>query len=126
MLGLVQHQVAPGHHTARGRAGAFGLAGFIAAEQGTDALQQQALAEWLGDVVVGAEAQAHQFIDLLVLGRQEDHRHGRALAQALQQLHPIHARHLDVEHRQIHRFCRHALKGAFAIRIGADDEAFLL
>ena len=48
---------------------ALGAAGLVAAQQGADALQQQALAERLGDVVVGAEAQAHQLVDFLVLAR---------------------------------------------------------
>ena len=126
MLGLVQHEVAAGHDAAGGGAGALGLASLVAAEQRADAFQQQALAERLGDVVVGAETQTHQFIDFLVLRRQEDHRHGTALPQPLQQFHPVHARHLDVEHGQVHRPGGEALQGAFAVGVGADGETFLL
>ena len=100
--------------------------GLVAAQQGADALDQQALAERLGDVVVGAEAQAHQLVHLLVLGGEEDHRHRAALAQPLQQLHAVHARHLDVEHRQVDRPGVQALQRAFAVGIGADLEALLL
>ena len=126
VLGLVQRQVAAHHHAAGRGAGAFRAAGLVAAQQGADALDQQALGERLGDVVVGAEAQAHQFVHLLVLGGEEDHRHGAALAQPLQQFHAVHARHLDVEHGEVDRAGVQALQGAFAVGVGADLEALLL
>ena len=74
-----------------------------AADQGADALDQQALRERLPDVVVGAHAQAEQLVDLVVLRGQEDHRDRALPAQLAQQLHAVHARHLDVEHREIDR-----------------------
>ena len=126
MLGFVQRQLAAHDHAAGGRAGAFRLAGLVAAQQGTNTLQQQTLAEWLGDVVIRAQTQAHQLVHLLVLGGQEDHRHGGACAQTLQQFHPIHARHLDVQHRQIGRPRGQTMQRAFAIGVGADQKTFLL
>ena len=126
VLGLVQHQVAARHHPAGRGARPLCLAGLVAPQQRSDPLQQQALAERLGDIVVGAQAQAHQLIDLLVLRGQEDDRHGAALAQPLQQFHPVHARHLDVEHGEIDRPGGQALQRAFAVGVGADGEALLL
>ena len=73
----------------------------LAPQQGADALDQQALRERLGDVVVGAHAQAEHLVDLVVLGGQEDHGQLALLAQPAEQLHAVHARHLDVEHRQV-------------------------
>ena len=64
-----ERQIAARHHAARRGAGALRAAGLVAAQQGADALDQQALAERLGDVVVGAEPQAHQLVHLLVLAR---------------------------------------------------------
>ena len=125
MLGFVQHEVAAGHDAGGGGAGTLGLAGFIPAQQGADAFNQQALAERLGDVVVSAEAQAHQLIDFLILGGQEDNRDGAALAQALQQFHPVHAGHLDIEHGEVHRAGGHALQRAFTVCICTDLKAFL-
>jgi hypothetical protein len=69
----------------------------LPAQQRADALDQQTLRERLLDVVVGAHAQAQHLVDLVVLGGQEDHRHRGFLAQPLQQVHAVHARHLDVE-----------------------------
>jgi hypothetical protein len=59
---------------------------FLRGADRADAFDQQALRERLLDVIVGAHAQAHQLVDLVVLGGQEDHRHLGLLAQALQQL----------------------------------------
>ncbi len=126
VLGLVERQLAAHHDPARRRAGALRAARLVAAEQGADALDQQALAERLGDVVVGAQPKPHQLIDLLVLAGEEDHRHGAAAAQALQQLHAVHARHLHVEHGEIDGTREQPLQRALAVGVGADREAFLL
>ena len=45
----------------------------------------------------------NNLVDLLVLGGEEDHRHVGLLAQPAQQLHAVHARHLDVEDGEIGR-----------------------
>ena len=47
--------------------------------------------------------QAERLVDLVVLGGQEDHGQLALLAQLAEQFHPVHARHLDVEHREIGR-----------------------
>ena len=51
-------------------------------QQRGDAAQQHAIGEWLGHVVVGAELEAHDLVDLLALRGQEEHR--RALVPAPQ------------------------------------------
>ena len=51
------------------------------AEHGADARHELARGERLGDVVVGAELEAHDLVDLAVLRRDHDDRHVRALAQ---------------------------------------------
>jgi hypothetical protein len=83
VFGLIQRQLATHHHPARRGAGPFRTAGLIAAEQGADALDQQPLGERLGYVVVGAKAEAHQFVHFLVLRGEEDDRHRTPLPQFL-------------------------------------------
>jgi hypothetical protein len=69
---------------------------------------------------VGAHLDAEQFVDLLVLGGQEDHRHVGFLAQAAQRLHPVHARHLDVEDPEIGRVGLESVKRGGPVRVGYD------
>ena len=126
VLGLIKRQVAPRHDAARRRARALGATGFVAAQQCPDALDQQPLAERLRNVVVGATPQAHQLVDLLVLAGEEDDRHVASHPQPLQQLHAVHARHLDVQYRQVDGLGDQALQRTFPVRVGPDQEAFLL
>ena len=91
-----------------------GLCGGPARDR-ADAGEQQPLAEWLGDVVIGAERQAGGLVLLLVLAGEEDHRQVGMFAQPAEQLHPVHPRHLDVEYRQIGRILGERLKGGFAV-----------
>ena len=103
MARRIEHQVA-----ARYRLPVFVLAvqvlgQALAPQQDPDPLEQQALGEWLGNVIVGAHAQAQHLIHLVILGGQKDHGKARILTQAAQQLHTVHPRHLDVEYGQIDR-----------------------
>ncbi len=52
-----------------------------AAQDRLDPFDQQALGEGFADEIVGAHLQAEQFVDLLVLGGEEDHRQVGLLAQ---------------------------------------------
>ena len=45
------------------------------------------------------------------------------LAQAAEQLHPVHPRHLDVEHGEVGRVLDERLQRRLAVRIEAGDEA---
>ncbi len=79
----------------------------------------------LGPLVsaVGAHAQAQHLVDLLVLGGEEDHRELVRLADAVQELHAVHARHLDVEDAEIGRCLGEALQRRGAVVVGLDLEA---
>ena len=99
------------------------LAQALAPQQGPDALDEQALGEGLLDVIVGAHAQAHELVDLVILGGQEDHGQIALLAQPVEQLEAVHARHLDVEDRQIDRLGGQALQSLRAVRENTHDEA---
>ena len=46
------------------------------------------------------------------------------LAQPAEQLHPVHPRHLDVEHGKVGRVVDQRLQRRLAVRIEAGDEAF--
>ncbi|MNL31347.1 hypothetical protein D3C87_1531310 [compost metagenome] len=68
MLGEVDHQVAVLEDLAL----ALGVAGLAAAQQGLDAGDQLAEAEGLDQVVVGADLEADDAVDLLALGGEHD------------------------------------------------------
>jgi hypothetical protein len=95
-----------------------------ASQHGADALEQQALRERLADEIVGAHAQAQHLVDLLVLRGQEDHRELLGLANAVEQLHAVHARHLDVEDAEVGRGLVQSLQRRGAIVIGLDLKPF--
>ena len=94
-----------------------------AAEHRLDPLDQQALRERLLDEVVGAHLQAEQFVDLVVLGGEEDDRQVGLLAQPPQQLHAVHARHLDVEDGEVGHADLEAVERRGAVGVGLDAVA---
>ena len=47
-------------------------------------------------------------------------------AQAAEQFHAVHLRHLDVENSEVRRIFQQRLQGSFAIGIDARDETFCL
>ena len=65
-----------------------------AAQDRADAGDQQPLRKGFGDIVVGTHRESQRLVDLVVLAGEEDHRKLAFLAQAAQQLEPVHARHL--------------------------------
>ena len=65
-----------------------------------------------------------RIVDLLVLGGEEDHRHVGLLAQAAEQLHAVHARHLDVEDRKVRRRGAKTVQRRRSVRVGHDAIAF--
>ena len=93
------------------------------AQDSADAGDEEALAERLGDIVVGAERQAQRLVQLVVLARQEDGGDGALLAQPAEQLMPVHPRHLDVEHGEIGRILGQRLQRRLAIGVEPDGEA---
>ena len=72
----VEHHVAAHQDRLRVAVGGL-LPRLLAAQQGTDAFDQQALRKRLLDIIVRAHAQAHDLVHLFVLRGQEDHRHVR-------------------------------------------------
>src|SRR5687767_9780119 len=72
------------------------------AQERLDPAQQLAQAERLGQVVVGAQLQADDLVDLLVAGGEHEHRGFRARgAQPAEDLEAVHARQADVEQDQV-------------------------
>src|SRR5665213_1668673 len=96
------------------------------AQQRADALDQQALRERLLDVVVRAHTQAENLIHLVVLRRQEDHWHRALLAQMAEELHAVHARHLDVEDGEIGGLRRQTLECFRTVGIATHGKALRL
>jgi hypothetical protein len=86
-------------------------------------LDQQALRERLADEVVGPELEAEQLVDLLVLGGKEDHRQVGLLPQTPEEFHAVHARHLDVEDREVGRLLAQAVERRGAVGVGLDAVA---
>src|SRR6185312_16543090 len=54
-------------------------------------------------------------VDLLVLGGEEDHGELAPLAKPPQQLHAVHARHLDIEDGEVRRALGEAVERACAV-----------
>ena len=75
-----------------------------APQERLDPAHQLAQPERLGQVVVGAELQADDLVDLVVAGRQdEDRRLGAGRAEPAQDLEAVDARQADVEHDEVGR-----------------------
>ena len=122
----VQHEVAAAQDVLVVRLAGFLRRQVAPAQQRPDTLDQQPLGERFLDVVVGAHAQAQHLVDLVVLGGEEDHRHVRFLADLAQQLHAVHARHLDVEYGEVGGLAPEPLERLGASRIGAHPESLVL
>uniref|UniRef100_A4WVN9 Uncharacterized protein n=1 Tax=Cereibacter sphaeroides (strain ATCC 17025 / ATH 2.4.3) TaxID=349102 RepID=A4WVN9_CERS5 len=93
-------------------------------QERADPLDQEALREGLLDIVVGPHAQAEHLVDLVILRGEEDHRHRRLLPKALEEVHPIHARHLDVEHRHVRHPLVEGIERRLTVIVGLDLEPF--
>src|SRR5947208_1402057 len=91
-----------------------------AAQGGPHARPELAQRERLGDVVVGAELEAEDLVDLLGLRREHDDRDGRARAQPPAHLEPVHLAHHHVEHDEVQGRLGEALQRLPAV-VGAYD-----
>ena len=88
-----------------------------AAQRGLHPRAELAHRERLGDVVVRAELEAEDLVDLLGLGREHDDRHGLALgAQAPADLEAVHARQHHVEDDQVEDLLVEARERFSAVR----------
>src|SRR5487761_17990 len=94
-----------------------------ATQQCADALDKETLRERLLDVIVRAHAQAEHFVDLVILRGKEDNRKRALLTQIGEQLHAVHARHLDVEDRQVDRLRRHRFERLGTVVVGPHGKA---
>ena len=101
-------------------AGRIGQVAVRAAQQRLDPAHQLAQAERLGQVVVGAELEADDLVDLVVARGQDEDRHlGAGRAQAAQDLEPVDARQADVEHDEVGRLVRGDVQALLAGRATA-------
>ena len=76
--------------------------GIDSAQHGAHACDQLARRERLGHVVVGAELEAGNAIDLLVPRGEDDDRQARLLADRAAQVESVRVRQLQIEDRQPH------------------------
>ena len=73
-----------------------------APQERLDPAHQLAQPERLGQVVVGAELEADDLVDLVVARRQDEDRHlGAGRAEAAEDLEAVHAGQADVEHDEV-------------------------
>ena len=104
----------------------FAARQLLAAQDRPDAGDQQPLGKRLGDIIVGAHREPEGLVEFVVLGGQEDDRDGAELAHSAKQLHPVHARHLDVEYAKVGRIVGKRLQRRRGVRINSRDKAFVL
>ena len=71
------------------------------AQDGPDAGDQLARAERLGQVVVGAELEAEQLVELVVAGGEHDDRDGRVAAELAGDVEPVEPGQAEVEHDEV-------------------------
>ena len=73
----------------------------LPAQPRLDARQKLVQRKRFGDVVVGAQLERQDLVDLLILGREHDDRHGAELANLLARFDAVeHGQH-DVEHDEV-------------------------
>src|SRR3954447_21347429 len=97
-----------------------------AAQRGPDARAELPQRERLGDVVVGAELEAEDLVDLLGLRGEHDDRDGRARAQPPADLEPVELGHHHVEDDEVERALAEALERLAAVGRPDDVVAVLL
>src|SRR5882724_11440439 len=80
--------------------------------------------ERFANKVVCSHLKAEQFIDLFLLRGEKNHRHVGLLAQTTKRLHPVHARHLDVEDGKIRWTELESIERGRTVRVSHDTIAF--
>ncbi len=99
---------------------------FIAAQDGADARGQFARIEGLGQVVVGAQFQAHDAVHILAARGQHDDRDLALSAQPAENLEAVDARQHDVQHHQVDARFQSLRQAAIAFVLAAHREALPL
>ena len=89
---------AVGADTVRPALAHFGAA---AAQHGADAREQLARAERLGEVVVGAELEAHHAVGLFRAAGEHDDRNRRFVAQRARERHAVLGLEPEIEHHEV-------------------------
>ncbi len=92
----------------------------VAAEQGADAGDQLAHAEWFPEVVVGAQFQADDAVRFLATGGEHEHRGGGGLPDLAQDIEAAEPGQHPVEHDQVHALAGVQVERGAAIG-GAED-----
>ena len=110
----------------RGSLGAGRAVELAAAQLRPHAAEQLADREWLGDVVVGADLEAHDLVDLGVLGGQQDDRDGAVRADLAAEVEAALPGHHDVQDQQVEMIVGDLPLGFLAVRCQGDVEALLL
>src|SRR3954453_2123644 len=87
-----------------------------APERRLDAAAELAQRERLGDVVIGAELEPEDLVDLLGLRREHDDRHGAARPEAPADLEAVEPRHHHVEHDEVERRLAEARERLLPVR----------
>ena len=119
----VDEQVAVADDAAADRVGEVAVR---APQQRLDPAHQLAQPERLGQVVVGAELEADDLVDLVVARGQDEDRHlGSGRAEAAQDLEAVHPGEPHVEHDEVGRLARRDLE-AFLAGPGDGDLVALL
>jgi hypothetical protein len=78
-----------------------------AAQDRLDAAEELAWIEGLGDIVIRAELEPHDAVDILATGGEHDDRYLRARAQLAAQRQAVFARQHQVEHQQVNMRALH-------------------
>lgn len=72
-----------------------------AAQDRAQARRQLARRAGLGDVIVRAELETHDAVDVVAARGEHDHRYAARLPDAAQRFHAVHTRHHHVEHHDL-------------------------
>src|SRR5205085_12354966 len=97
-----------------------------APQNGADARRQLAGVEGFWEVIVGAQLEPDDTVDILASRREHDHRNFAALPQPAKNLETVYARQHDVEHYQVDRGLGGVLQSAPAFVLAANGESLAL
>src|SRR5918994_93375 len=103
----------------------FGVSERGAPQHRLDAAAELAHRERLRDVVVGAELEAEDLVDLLGLGREHDDRHRAARADLAAHVEAVHLGHHHVEHDEVEGVLSQPVEGLAPIERRNDLVALL-
>ena len=96
------------------------------AEDGFHSRHELARIEGLGHVVVGADLEADDAVDVVTAGGEDDHRHVAGLADLLADGQAVHLRHHYVEDDEVRAHRLRPLERLLAVRRGLDPEALVV